>query len=102
GGQVGWLARQLMTARSWDDLVLARERKQILAEVCRHAQHRELVLEGWGFRNGLAGGRGLTALFTGSSVTGKTLAAGLIAGQLGLDGYQIDLASVVSKYIGET
>ena len=99
---LGSLARPLARARGWDDLVLAADRKQILAEVCRHAQHRELVLEGWGFRGGLAGGRGLTALFTGASGTGKTLAAGLIAGQLGLDGYQIDLASVVSKYIGET
>ena len=99
---LGALARPLATTRSWDDLVLAADRKQILAELCRHAQHRELVLEGWGFRSGLAGGRGLTALFTGASGTGKTLAAGLIAGQLGLDGYQIDLASVVSKYIGET
>jgi hypothetical protein len=99
---LGSLARPLPVTRDWDDLVLAPERKQILAELCRHAQHRELVLAGWGFRGGLAGGRGLTALFTGGSGTGKTLAAGLVAGQLGLDGYQIDLASVVSKYIGET
>lgn len=99
---LGALARPLAATRNWDELVLAPERRQILAELCRHAQHRERVLGDWGFRGGLAGGRGLTALFTGASGTGKTLAAGLIAGQLGLDGYQIDLASVVSKYIGET
>ena len=99
---LGSLARPLVVARGWDDLVLPADRKQILVELCRHAQHRELVLGRWGFRGGLAGGRGLTALFTGASGTGKTLAAGLVAGQLGLDGYQIDLASVVSKYIGET
>lgn len=99
---LGALARPLASGRDWDELVLASDRKQLLAGLCRHAQHREQVLESWGFRQGLAGSRGLTALFTGASGTGKTMAAGLIARQLGLEGWQIDLASVVSKYIGET
>ena len=99
---LGPLARPLPPRLQWDDLVLAPDRKDMLRELCRHAVHREKVLDAWGFRGGLAGGRGLVALFTGASGTGKTLAAGLVAGRLGVDAYQIDLASVVSKYIGET
>ncbi len=99
---LGPLARPLTPRLQWEDLVLAPDRKDVLREICRHALHREKVLDAWGMRTGLAGGRGLIALFTGASGTGKTLAAGLIAGKLGVDAYQIDLSSVVSKYIGET
>jgi SpoVK/Ycf46/Vps4 family AAA+-type ATPase len=96
------LARPLAPRSAWDDLVLPADRKEMLAEICRHARHRERVLGAWGFRRGLAAGRGQVALFAGASGTGKTLAAGLIAGRLGVDAYQIDLSAVVSKYIGET
>ena len=96
------LARPLAPRSAWDDLVLPADRKEALAELCRHARHRERVLGAWGFRRGLAAGRGQVALFSGASGTGKTLAAGLVAGRLGVDAYQIDLSAVVSKYIGET
>lgn len=99
---LGPLARPLPPRLRWDDLVLAPDRKDMLHELVRHAVHREKVLDAWGFRGGLAGGRGLIALFSGASGTGKTLAAGLVAGKLGVEAYQIDLSAVVSKYIGET
>jgi SpoVK/Ycf46/Vps4 family AAA+-type ATPase len=60
------------------------------------------VYEQWGFERKLSLGKGIVALFSGSSGTGKTFAAEILAGDLGMDLYQIDLSCVVSKYIGET
>jgi SpoVK/Ycf46/Vps4 family AAA+-type ATPase len=82
--------------------VLPQEPLEQLLELCAWTRHRERVHEAWGFRRRLGLSLGLTALFSGPSGTGKTLAAEVIAGDLGLDLYRIDLATVVSKYIGET
>src|SRR5205085_7472070 len=60
------------------------------------------VLEGWGFARRIPFGRGLTAMFTGPPGTGKTMAAQVLARELGLDIYRIDLSRVMNKYIGET
>jgi hypothetical protein len=89
-------------AASWDDLVLPDAQVGILRQVAMHVRHRELVNGQWGFADKHPRGLGLTALFSGTSGTGKTMAAEVIAGELGLDLYRIDLATVVSKYIGET
>jgi hypothetical protein len=96
------LAERIMPAAEWDDLVLAVPEKQTLRQLCAQARHRMQVYEAWGFASNGRRGLGLSALFTGESGTGKTLAAEVLANDLGLDLYRIDLASVVSKYIGET
>jgi SpoVK/Ycf46/Vps4 family AAA+-type ATPase len=74
----------------------------LLREIVRHVRHRTQVYERWGFGERTARGLGVTALFAGESGTGKTLAAEVLAAELGLDLYRIDLAATVSKYIGET
>jgi SpoVK/Ycf46/Vps4 family AAA+-type ATPase len=70
--------------------------------MCAFVEHRHLVYDIWGLGRRLAMGKGLMALFAGNSGTGKTMAADVMAGTLGLDLYKIDLSGVVSKYIGET
>lgn len=96
------LAQKVETPFVWDDLVLPRRSLVQLREVSAAVRHRARVHDAWGFASRLALGKGLAALFAGPSGTGKTMAASILAGELGLDLYKIDLASVVSKYIGET
>jgi vesicle-fusing ATPase len=96
------LAERIDPAATWDDLVLPDGHVELLREIIRHVRHRTQVYERWGFGERTARGLGVTALFSGESGTGKTLAAEVIAGELGLDLYRIDLAATVSKYIGET
>ena len=86
----------------WDDLVISVRTERHLREVDAQARHRGEVLDDWGFSRLTAMGRGVTALFAGPSGTGKTMAAQVLAASLGLDLYRVDLAGVVSKYIGET
>lgn len=95
------LAQRISPQASWDDLVLPQAEQALLHQIASHGRHRALVQEEWGFA---AAGRGLgvTALFEGESGTGKTMAAEVIARDLGLDLYRVDLSQVVSKYIGET
>jgi SpoVK/Ycf46/Vps4 family AAA+-type ATPase len=96
------LAQRIEPVAGWQDLVLPDGELATLRQVAAQGRHRALVQEEWGF--GATGGRGLgiSALFEGESGTGKTLAAEVIAGDLGLDLYRVDLSQVVSKYIGET
>ncbi len=96
------LALRIEPAFVWDDIVLTSGVRQKLREVANQAAQRDRVYETWGFGRQLARGRGITALFAGSSGTGKTMAAEVLASQLQLDLYRVDLASMVSKYIGET
>jgi hypothetical protein len=86
----------------WDDLVLAAPTAAHLRELQAQASSRGQVLDDWGFARLTTLGRGTTALFAGPSGTGKTMAAQVLARSLGLDLYRVDLAGVVSKYIGET
>jgi SpoVK/Ycf46/Vps4 family AAA+-type ATPase len=88
--------------RTWDDLVLPRPVLDQLHELCAQVHFHSRVFTDWGFQAKAGLGCGLLALFSGPSGTGKTLAAEVIAGALGLDLFKIDLASLVSKYIGET
>ncbi len=94
-------ARRVAPRYTWDDLVLPEEKMALLRELCDQARYRARVYEEWGFEGKLAHS-GLVALFAGPSGTGKTMAASVIAHELGLDLYAIDLSMVVSKYIGET
>jgi hypothetical protein len=88
--------------QSWDDLVLPDESRDELLEMISRVRHRRRVLDEWGFARKVAKGLGVPAMFHGPPGTGKTMAAGLVAAELGLDLYQIDLSRMVSKYIGET
>jgi len=87
---------------TWDDIVLSPSVRRHLAELEEQARLRWLVYEEWGFERLFALGRGVTALFAGPSGTGKTMAAQVLARSLGMDLYRVDLAGVMSKYIGET
>ena len=96
------LAERIDPAAGWDDLVLPPGQTALLHELVRHVRHRTQVYERWGFGARTSRGLGVTALFSGESGTGKTLAAEVLARELGLDLYRIDLSATVSKYIGET
>jgi SpoVK/Ycf46/Vps4 family AAA+-type ATPase len=96
------LAHKIPTKYRWDDIVLPQDRTEQLREICNHVKYRDRVYSEWGFDKKLAMGKGLCVLFAGPSGTGKTMSADIIAGELGLDLYKIDLSNVVSKYIGET
>lgn len=101
-GRLGSLARKVAPLYTWPDIVLPRGCLQQLREICAHVTYRRQVFGAWGFSRKLSLGKGLSALFIGASGTGKTMAAEVLANELGLDLYKIDLSSVVSKYIGET
>jgi hypothetical protein len=96
------LAQRIETHAGWNDLVLPGPQVETLRQIAIHMRQREVVNEQWGFAAKHERGLGLTALFAGSSGTGKTMAAEILAAELDLDLYKVDLASVVSKYIGET
>jgi SpoVK/Ycf46/Vps4 family AAA+-type ATPase len=96
------LARHVEPRYGWDDIILPADGRNQLRELCARLSHQGTVLERWGYGRKHARRRGITALFAGAPGTGKTMAAEIIAGDLGLDLYRIDLAAVVSKYIGET
>ncbi|MDF9804912.1 SpoVK/Ycf46/Vps4 family AAA+-type ATPase [Streptomyces sp. HB372] len=87
---------------TWDDLVLPPDTHTQLRELTARARHRDRVLGEWGMRPGGGRGRGVSALFAGDSGTGKTMSAEVIAADLGLDLYTVDLATVIDKYVGET
>lgn len=96
------LAQRIEPAVSWADIVLPDRIRTQLLELTTRARNRERVLSDWRMRPGGGRGRGVTALFAGDSGTGKTMAAEVIAGDLGLDLYTVNLATVVDKYVGET
>ena len=96
------VARKIETHYSWDDIVLPEDQKTQLKEICGYFENIPLVFGEWGFQSKTNLGKGLTILFAGPSGTGKTMASEIMSGALGLDLYKIDLASLVSKYIGET
>ncbi|WP_369185242.1 AAA family ATPase [Streptomyces sp. Y1] len=96
------LARRIRPTAGWTDLVLPPPALARLHELAARARHRDRVLGDWAMRPGGGRGRGVMALFAGDSGTGKTMSAEVIAGDLGLDLYTVDLATVVDKYVGET
>jgi AAA+ superfamily predicted ATPase len=95
-------AQKIHPKFTWDDLILPSDRKLQLREICQWVKYHHVVFDAWGFERRLSLGKGLNILFAGPSGTGKTMAAEIIAGELGLELYKIDLSVVVSKYIGET
>ena len=96
------LALKIQPRYDWEDIILPRDQRELLNELINTVRTRSVVLETWGLGRKLVASQGVTALFAGPPGTGKTMAAEVIARELSLDLYKIDLSSVVSKYIGET
>ena len=96
------LTQKVESLYCWNDIVLPDDGLTQLRELCQRVAYHEQVFSKWGFEYKLSRGKGCSALFTGPSGTGKTMAAEIVANELSLDLYRIDLSSVVSKYIGET
>jgi SpoVK/Ycf46/Vps4 family AAA+-type ATPase len=96
------LAQRIDAKATWDLLVLPSEQKELLHQITEQVSKRKRVYEDWGFRERMNRGLGISALFAGESGTGKTMAAEVIANDLELDLFRIDLSAVISKYIGET
>jgi SpoVK/Ycf46/Vps4 family AAA+-type ATPase len=101
-GRLDDLAQRVEPVATWDDLVLPAPQLATLREVAAHVRNRLRVYEEWGFASKSRRGLGINVLFAGESGTGKTMAAEVLANELRLDLYRIDLAAMVSKYIGET
>jgi SpoVK/Ycf46/Vps4 family AAA+-type ATPase len=100
--QLDALAERIESPARRSDLVLAPDRRRLLRQIVHHVRYRDLVYHRWGFAGSVSGESGLTVLFSGASGTGKSLAARVLANELRLDLYRVDLSAVFSKYIGET
>jgi len=101
-GELEDLAQKIEPASSWEDIQLREQTERKLRIVRDHVKHQARIYGEWGFAEQFSRGTGVVALFSGPSGTGKTMAAEILAGEVGMDLYKIDLSSVVSKYIGET
>ncbi len=95
-------ARKVRCTYSMDDLILPEMQKEKLVHICSRVKNRKFVYEEWGFQEKSAYGNGVSMIFAGSPGTGKTMAAQVIAAELGMELYQVELPAVVDKYIGET
>jgi len=100
--RLGQFAKRVTVTQTWDDLVLPQEQVDAIVELMARIRERRRVYEEWGFAAKVGKGLGVSALFSGPPGTGKTMVAALIARDLGLELYQVDVSKVVSKYIGET
>jgi AAA+ superfamily predicted ATPase len=96
------LARKITPRYKWEDIILPPDQIEQLKEIVSTVRGRPMVLETWGVGVKLAASAGITILFAGPPGTGKTMAAEVIARELGLDLYKVDLSTIISKYIGET
>jgi len=100
--RLGTTANRVTRLASWADIVLPEDITDSLLELTARVRHRKTVYEQWGFDRSLTTSRGITALFQGSPGTGKTMVAGVIARDLGLELYRVDVSRITSKWIGET
>lgn len=100
--KLGTYAKRVQVTQTWDDLVLPQDQLDPITELMARVRGRRRVYEQWGFAAKVGKGLGVSALFSGPPGTGKTMVAALIAKELGLELYQVDMAKLVSKYIGET
>ncbi|OPX86539.1 MAG: ATP-dependent zinc metalloprotease FtsH [Pelotomaculum sp. PtaB.Bin104] len=100
--KLGKMAQKLNPKYVWKDIVLPADQLEHLNEICRQVKYRHIVYGDWGFNRKLTLGKGINVLFCGPPGTGKTMAAEVLANELGLDLYKIDLSQVVSKFVGET
>jgi hypothetical protein len=100
--RLGELAARLPPGFRWEDLVVPERQRELLQSISAYLRHRDRVLSDWGYEKTVARSQGLKVLFAGESGTGKTMAAQVLAAELGLEIFRVDLATTVSKYIGET
>ena len=100
--KLGEHATLIYARHTWDQLVLGETEKEMLRMACDQVRYQHVVYDQWGFDERLAYGKGVSMLFAGPPGTGKTMAAQVVANELGIEMYKVDLSQVVSKYIGET
>ena len=100
--KLGEHATLIYARHTWDQLVLGQQEKEMLRMACDQVRYQHVVYDKWGFDKRLAYGKGVSMLFAGPPGTGKTMAAQVVASDLGIEMYKVDLSQVVSKYIGET
>ncbi|MDF2520437.1 MAG: family ATPase [Clostridia bacterium] len=96
------LAQKIKPLYTWDMIILPSDQMSQLEEICSQVKHKSIVYGDWGFDNRLSLGKGLNAMFWGPPGSGKTMAAEVVANDLGLELYKIDVSQIISKYIGET
>jgi SpoVK/Ycf46/Vps4 family AAA+-type ATPase len=96
------IATRIVTTLVWDDLILPKAELDNIREIINYARFKPQIFDQWGYGRLLPYGRGLSILFAGPPGTGKTMAAGLIGSELGMEVFRVDLSRTVSKYIGET
>ncbi len=102
GQDLTGLARKITPKHTWENIILPKHQLRQLQEICNQVKYHHIVCNQWGFDQTLSLGKGINVLFSGLPGTGKTMAAEVIANELQLDMYKIDLSQIVSKYIGET
>lgn len=95
-------ARKIEAKYHWEDIILPDDAKNLLKDACNQMNFRQKVFGEWGFEKKLSYGKGLSMLFSGPPGTGKTMSAQVVANELQLELYKVDIAKLVSKYIGET
>src|SRR5207253_1913142 len=100
--RLGTTAKRVTRLATWADIVLPEDIIDSLLELTARVRHRKKVYEQWGFDRSITTARGITALFQGSPGTGKTMVAGVIARDLALEMYRVDVSRITSKWIGET
>lgn len=100
--KLGDLARPVPPAFTWDDVVMPQAQRRLLQQACGHIKFQHRVYHEWGFERKISYGRGLSILFAGAPGTGKTMCAQVIANELNMEMYKINISQIVSKYIGET
>jgi SpoVK/Ycf46/Vps4 family AAA+-type ATPase len=100
--RLGNFAKRIEVTQTWEDLVIDQDQAQAITELIARVRQRRTVYEQWGFAAKVGKGLGVAALFSGPPGTGKTMVAALIANELGLELYQVDMAKITSKFIGET
>jgi hypothetical protein len=100
--RIGATATRVSRLATWSDIVLPQDIIDSLLELTSRVRHRRLVYEQWGFDRALTTARGITALFQGGPGTGKTMVAGVIARELGLELFRVDVSRITSKWLGET
>ena len=96
------LASRVRPGHDWEDLVLPEAQKKLLRQACAHVHYQHQIYSEWGFQRKIAYGRGLSILFAGVPGTGKTMCAQIMAKELNMEMYKINISQIVSKYIGET
>jgi AAA+ superfamily predicted ATPase len=95
-------AKKIEAKYHWDDIILPDDAKNLLKDACNQMKFRQTVFGEWGFEKRLSYGKGLSILFSGPPGTGKTMSAQVVANELQLELYKVDIAKLVSKYIGDT